>query len=108
MRRRVLAAVLVIAAAACRDTSRQTSQELEPTPPERTDIPKIAREIPPREAVQGTSANTALLFAHAIPGMDARVEVREFYVPEGAGVAVPTPNETLFEIRGGQFDVQTS
>ena len=86
MRRRVLAAVLVIAAAACRDTSRQTSQELEPTPPERTDIPKIAREIPPREVVQGTSANTALLFAHAIPGMNARVEVRHIIPDSGIGV----------------------
>ena len=31
-------------------------REVEPTPPERTDIPQIRRQIPPHEAMPGTTA----------------------------------------------------
>ncbi len=71
-------------------------------------MPTIARRIPPHEPVPGSNARTALLFTHEIPGMNARVEVREYYVSEGTELAVPAPSETMFEIRSGQFDVQTS
>jgi hypothetical protein len=94
---------LVVLAAAC----RQATRELEPTPAERTDIPKIARQIPAHEPVPGSNARTALLFARPIPGMNARVEVREYYVSEGTELVVPAPAEAMFEIRSGTFDVQT-
>jgi hypothetical protein len=97
---------VVVALAACRQRSTPATQESEPTPPERTDIPKIDRQIPPREAVAGSNARSALLFSRAIPGMTARVEVREYYVGEGNELVVPASSETLLEIRGGQFDVQ--
>jgi hypothetical protein len=101
--RLLLVSALLVLGAAC----RQATRELEPTPPERTDIPKITRQIPAHEAVPGSNARTALLFAREIPGMNARVEVREYYVSEGTELAVPTLAEAMFEIRSGTFDVQT-
>jgi len=108
MTSRLLVVAVVVALASCRQTAPSTGQESEPTPPERTDIPKIARQIPPREAIAGSTARTALLYSNAIPGLNARVEVREYYVSEGTAFPVPAPSETLLEIRGGVFDVQGS
>src|SRR5262245_15973777 len=99
--RALLAAAIALAACGC----RQTAQQLEPTPPERTDIPKIARQIPAHEPVAGTNARTALLFGRAIPDIGARIEVREYYVSEGNELTLPAAAETYFEIRGGQFEV---
>jgi hypothetical protein len=93
---------LVAVLAACRPFTR----ELEPTPPERTDIPQIPRQIPPHESMPGTNAHTALLFTHEIPGMRARIEVREYYVSEGTEVAIASPSEALFEIRSGKLNVE--
>jgi len=88
--------------AGCRASSMG---QLEPTPPERTDMPKVARSIPPHDALPGTNARTALLFTTPIPGLGAHVEVREYYVSEGNEVAITPPSEALFEIRSGKFDV---
>ncbi|HYT68947.1 MAG TPA: hypothetical protein VEL51_21160 [Vicinamibacterales bacterium] len=104
--RRLLVAATVVGLAACRRAGPSTTQQREPTPPERADIPKIARQIPPREAIAGSNARMALLYSHAIPGMNARVEVREYYVSEGAAFPVPVASETLLEVLGGVFDVQ--
>ncbi len=101
--RLLLVAALVAVGPAC----RQAPRDLEPTPPERTDIPKMTRQVPPHEPVPGSNARTALLFTHEIPGMNARVEVREYYIGEGTELAVPAPREAMFEIRSGRFDVQT-
>jgi hypothetical protein len=99
---RIALAVAIIAVlAACASSSR----ELEPTPPERKDIPQITRPIPPHEPMPGTNARTALLFTHEISGVGARVEVREYYVSEGNELAISPPSEALFEIRSGRFDV---
>ncbi len=77
----------------------------EPTPPERTDVHKIVRQIPPHEPVPGTNARTALLFRHDIPGLPARVETREYYLSERTELTISPASETLFEIRSGRFAV---
>jgi hypothetical protein len=98
-----LAGTLVLAAvlAGCYSTAR----ELEPTPPERTDLKQVARTIPPREPVPGANARTAVLFTQAIPGLGARVEVREYYVSEGNELALTPPSEAFFEVRSGKFEI---
>ena len=78
----------------------------EPTPPERTDIPKIVRQIPPYEPMPGGNARTALLFMRDIPGLRARVEIREYYVSERNEITVSPPSEAFFEIRGGRLAVE--
>jgi hypothetical protein len=101
-------AIIVIALAAavigCRTTP--SAAQLEPTPPERTDMTSVARTIPRHEALAGTEARTALLFSHPIPGLAAHVEVREYYVSQGKELALTPPNEALFEVRSGRFDVR--
>src|SRR5947199_9533590 len=67
-------------------------REVEPTPPERTDIRKITRQIPPHEAIPGTSARTALLFTTTIPDLRATVEVREYYVSDGNELEMNLPS----------------
>ena len=91
--------VLTLLFASCGPSTR------EPTPPERTDIPKIVRQIPPHEPVPGSNARTALLFMHDIPGLNARVEVREYYVSERNEVTISSPSEALFEVRSGRFSI---
>jgi hypothetical protein len=103
MRLTRIAFTIVIAAtlAGCNTATR----ELEPTPPERTDIKQIARPIAAREAVPGSNARTALLFTQSIPGLAARVEVREYYIREGNELSIVPPSEALFEVRSGKFEV---
>ena len=98
-----IALTIVIAAtlAGCKTATR----ELEPTPPERTDMKQISRTIPPRETVPGSNARTALLFTQAIPGLGARVEVREYYISEGNELSLAPPSEALFEVRSGKFEI---
>jgi hypothetical protein len=96
-----VSAAMIATLAGCKSATR----ELEPTPPERTDIPKIVREIPPHEPLPGGKGRTALLFTQEIPGLGARVEIREYYISEGNEVVLTPPSEALFEIRSGQFDV---
>src|SRR5207248_9774179 len=96
-----LSPALASALAACQTANR----ELDPTPPERTDMPKVSRPIPPHEPLPGTNARTALLFTQPIPGLGARVEIREFYISEGNDVTITPPSEALFEIRSGKLNV---
>ena len=96
-----LAIVLVVGFAGCKAAPR----ELEPTPSERTDMKPIARTIPPHEPVPGSTARTALLFTHTIPGLKAHVEVREYYVNQGSELIIQAPSEALFEVRSGRFEV---
>src|SRR5262245_39358688 len=98
-----LVAAIAVLAGGCRRSP--SPQELEPTPPERTDLPKITRQIPAHEPVPGTNARTALLFTHSIPGIGARVEVREYYVSEGNAVTLTPASEAIFEIRSGRLAV---
>lgn len=97
-----LSAALLVLVAGC---STSALHELEPTPPERTDMPKVSRTIPPHEALPGTNARTALLFTTPLPGLGAHLEVREYYVAENNEVTITPPSEALFEIRSGKFDV---
>jgi hypothetical protein len=96
-----LAIVVAATLGGCRSTTRQ----LEPTPPERTDMPRISRPIPPREPVPGSNARTALLFTQAIPGLGAHMEVREYYISQGNELSITSPNEGVFEVRSGKFNI---
>ncbi len=80
-------------------------RELEPTPPERTDIAQIGRKVPPHEPLPGSQARTALLLTQAIPGLSAHVEVREYYVSQGRALTIVSPSEAVFEVRSGRFEI---
>jgi hypothetical protein len=99
-----LVAAIAVLVGACR-RSQPSPQELEPTPPERTDLPKITRQIPAHEPLPGTNARTALLLTQKIPGLGARVEIREYYISEGNEVPITPTSEALFEIRSGRLVV---
>lgn len=84
---------------------KSSTVELEPTPPERTDIVQIVRTIPPHESLPGSTARTALLFTQAIPGLGAHIEVREYYVSQGSELALTPTSEAVFEVRSGLFEI---
>lgn len=99
--RMALVMATVASLAACKSSMR----ELEPTPPERTDMTPVVRTIPPHEPLPGSTATTALIFSQDLPGLSARLEVREYYLGEGHDLTITAPSEALFEVRSGRFDV---
>src|SRR5260221_1044865 len=80
---------------------------LEPTPPDRTDMTPVTRKIPPHEPVPGSTARTALVFRERIAGLAASVEIREYYISAGQEVALASPSEALFDVRSGILDLTT-
>ena len=103
---RHLRTAFAIAIVATLATCKSVVRELEPTPPPRSDMTQISRSIPSHEPVPGSEARTALLFTHALPGLAAHVEIREYYVSQGRELAIALTNEALFEVRSGRFDVE--
>jgi len=97
------AAILVIALAA--PASCTAARNLEPTPPERGDLVQIVRRRPPHEPVPDSTARTALLYEQSLPGLNAHVEVREYYVSQGRDLTIHPKSDAVFEVRSGRFEV---